>query len=130
MTLVITVAGAGVWPASFVVAAETSSLRLRSKTQGLAWAFNGAISAGFQMGIPYIYNPDAGDLGAQSGFVFFGVTTVAFIITYFFVPEMKGRTAVEIDQMFQEGIPARRFKQWEGSRGDYTPINHSHNEEV
>lgn len=130
MTLVVTVAGTGVWPASYVVAAETSSLRLRARTQGLAWSFNGAISIAFHIGMPYIYNPDALNLGAQTGYVWFGFSAMAFIITYFFVPEMKGRTNAEIDQMFEERVPARKFKSWEGSRGDYTPLNHTHAEEV
>lgn len=130
MTLVITTASLGVWPASFVVGAETSALRLRAKTQGLAWSFGGAFGAIFQFGVPYIYNPDAGALGAQTGYVFFGFTMIALAISFFFLPEMKGRTAPEIDQLFEERVPARLSRQWQGSRGDYTPLKHSRDQEV
>jgi hypothetical protein len=33
-----------------------------------------------------------------------------FIVAYFHYPEVKGRSAAEIDEMFTENIPARAFK--------------------
>ena len=110
MILVISVAGLGVWPAAYVVSSETSSLRLRSKTQGLTWIGGGAIKAGFDLGMPYAYNPDAANLRAKTGFLFCGTAAVGVIITWFFVPEMKGRTPVEIDRLFELKTPAWRFQ--------------------
>ena len=110
MILVISIAGLGVWPAAYVVSSETSSLRLRSKTQGLTWIGGGAIKAGFDLGIPYAYNPDAANLRAETGFLFCGTAAFGVIITWIFVPEMKGRTPVEIDRLFEDKMPAWKFQ--------------------
>ena len=110
MILVITIAGVGVWPAAYVISSETSSLRLRSKTQGLTWIGGGAFKTGFDLAIPYAYNPDAADLGAKTAFIFCGTALIGVIITWFFVPEMKGRAPAEIDRLFEMKIPAWRFQ--------------------
>lgn len=105
-------AGLGVWPASYVVAGETSSLRLRARAQGIGWASSDAFSAVIGVVLPYVYNPDAGNLGAQSGFVYLGLAGIATVISYFILPEMKDRSAAEIDEMFELRLPARQFKTW------------------
>lgn len=37
---------------------------------------------------------------------------IGVVITFFFVPEMKGRTPSEIDHMFELRLPARQFRHW------------------
>ncbi|KAK5171482.1 uncharacterized protein LTR77_004627 [Saxophila tyrrhenica] len=101
MAVVVTV-GIGCWPASFVVAAETSSLTLRSKTSGIGWFLGGIIQGGFGCGTPFLYNPDAADLGGKTAFVFAGTSAVGVLITWFFIPELKGKSAIEIDRVFQK----------------------------
>lgn len=34
------------------------------------------------------------------------------IVTYFCLPETKGRSAAELDEMFEAKIPARKFKDY------------------
>ncbi|KIW85315.1 hypothetical protein Z517_00705 [Fonsecaea pedrosoi CBS 271.37] len=112
MMVVIVVVGVGIWPVSFVVSAETSSLRLRAKTQGLGW-FSGALAQGvFGISLPYVYNVDQGNLRAKAGFIIAGFSAIAWVLTWCFVPEMKERTAAEIDVMFEHRLPARKFKDW------------------
>jgi MFS family permease len=110
LILVISIAGVGVWPVAYVVSSESSSLRLRSKTQGLTWIGGGLIKAGFDLGIPYAYNPDSANLRGKTGFIFCGTALIGVIVTWFFVPEMKGRTPVEIDRLFELKIAAWRFQ--------------------
>lgn len=110
MILVITIAGVGVWPASYVVSSETSSLKLRSKTQGLTWIGGGAVKCGFDLGMPYVYNADAANLGAKTAFVFFGTTLLALVIAWFGIPELKGRSPVDADRLFELELPAWRFE--------------------
>ena len=112
MTAIVVVCGVGVWPASHVVAAETSSLHLRAKTQGVGWFACGLTTAVFSITLPYIYNTDQGNLKAKTGFVMAGFTIVGFIGTYIALPEMKGRTPMQIDRMFDLKLPTRRFECW------------------
>lgn len=110
--------GLGIWPASYAVTAETSSLQLRAKSQGIAWFSNGITSGIFSIILPYIYNPDEGNLGGKTGFVMAGFTIVAVVVTWLWVPEMKGRSHLEIDQMFELGLPTRAFKKWRPNQVD------------
>ena len=70
MIVIVFVCDCGVWPASVVVASETSSLRLRRKTQGVGFVIHGLASGVFNIVIPYMFNPDEGDLGAKIVFIF------------------------------------------------------------
>ncbi|KAK4132742.1 MFS general substrate transporter [Trichocladium antarcticum] len=113
MILVIVVCGLGAWPAATIVCSETSALHLRAKAQGIAWFTAGAGNALYGFVLPYIFNPDQGDLGAKTGFVFTGLCLIGVAVTYFIVPEMKGRTPAEIDRMFELKLPAGQFVDWE-----------------
>lgn len=103
------ICGMGVWPASYVLAAETSSLHVRALTQGIGWFSAGLSTAIFGIILPYIFNPDAGNLKAKTGFVYTGFCIIGAAITWWIVPEMKDRTTAHIDAMFEAKIPARKF---------------------
>ena len=111
MILIITTASLGAWPASYVVSSETSALTLRAKTSGIGWLLGGLIRSGFDFGMPYLYNSDASslNLGGKIGFVFTGTCIIAFALSWFFVPELKGRSTVEADRLFEKKVPAWRF---------------------
>jgi hypothetical protein len=117
LMFIIFACGTGAWPVASIVAAETSSLRLRGKTLGLSWIVNGLSARVFSIAIPYLYNPDAGNLGGKTGYLFAGLSLTGTIITWFIVPEMKGCNAAEIDEMFEQGLPAREFRHWVSSDG-------------
>lgn len=51
-----------------------------------------------------------GNLGAKIYLMFAGCMLVHFLIAFFAFPELKGRTAAEIDEMFEARLPARKFK--------------------
>jgi len=112
MILIIVVCGVGVWPCSYAIGAETSSLHLRAKAQGVGWLTQGASAAILGFILPYIFNPDQGDLGAKTGFFYAGLCVIGFVVSFFYVPEMKGRTPDEIDGMFERKLGARAFKTW------------------
>jgi hypothetical protein len=112
MMLTIIVCGIAVWPASFAVAAETSALQLRAKTQGIGWMVSAFTSATTGIALPYIFNPDAGNLRGKVGFTYVGSCLVGAVISWYLIPEMKGRAVGEIDRMFEEKLPARQFKSW------------------
>jgi hypothetical protein len=110
LILVITIAGLGAWPASYAIGGETSSLRLRAKSQGLGWFANSAGSAVFSAFLPYLYNTDAANLGGKTGFVFCALSAIACVLSYLYVPDLKGLTPAQADEMFESGQPARNFK--------------------
>lgn len=45
----------------------------------------------------------------QVGFVFGGLGLISTIWSFFYVPELKGRTFREIDHMFMAHIPPRKM---------------------
>ncbi|KAK0279821.1 hypothetical protein LTR91_005573 [Friedmanniomyces endolithicus] len=120
MMIIVVVAGLGAWPASYVIASETSSLRLRSKTQGVGWLLGNAISCAFGFGVPYLYNSDAANLGGKTGFIYVALASLGVLVTWFAVPELKGLTAVEIDGVFEKNILVRRAEttQWRSVPGE------------
>lgn len=112
MITVIVVCGVGVWPASYAIIGETSSLQLRAKTQAIGGMVQQAMSVIMSFVLAYIYNPDAGNLGAKTGFVFCGTCIFGVTLTWYLLPELKGRSALDIDHIFSMGLPARKFKSW------------------
>jgi hypothetical protein len=125
MMVIVVSAGLGVWPASFIVRSETSSLRLRSKASGIGWFFGGIIRSGFGLGAPYLYNSDAANLGAKIGFVFFGTSLLGVVVTWFTVPELKGLSTTEIDRLFEKKSSLQRVRTAEWERvesGDDLPL--------
>jgi len=59
---------------------------------------------------PYFMNPTAWNVKGKTAF-FWGATAFCmFVWSYFRLPEMKGRTYEELDLLFQQKIPARKFK--------------------
>lgn len=120
------VSGLGSWPASHVVAAEASSLQLRAKTQGIGWFTSGIGTAVFAIILPYIYNTDQGNLKAKTGFVMAGFALVALIVVWLAIPEMKGRTAMEIDRMFALKLRTREFERWHSDTPPTSETDDSH----
>jgi hypothetical protein len=112
MMAVVVVCGLGAWPASYAVSGETSSLRLRAKTQGIGVLCYMLSNVVFNLILPYIYNIDAGDLKGKTGFVYAGLCLLTFVITWLIIPEMKDRTTFEVDSMFEANLPCSEFKHW------------------
>jgi len=113
MSVVTVICGLGCWPTGYAIMGETSSLRLRAKSQAIGGVAQQVSSAFMTYTSPYIFNPDAGNSGAKIGFYFTGLSVMAAAITFLYVPETKGRTTLELDQMFHEKLPTRAFKSWQ-----------------
>jgi SP family general alpha glucoside:H+ symporter-like MFS transporter len=111
-TVIVVTCGLGCWPASYAIIGETSSLRLRPKSQAIGSLANNISGIAMNFALPYLYNPDAAKLGAKTGFLFTVLSTTGAVMTYFFVPELKGRSALEIDHLFEKGIKARGSSNW------------------
>ena len=120
LNVVITVAAMGVWPASYVIGGETSALRLRARSQGVGWATAGLANFVFSTVTPFIYNADSGNLRSKVGFVWAALCLITYAGSWYLIPEMLGRTPLQLDLMFEEKVSARKFHQWEGGSIELT----------
>lgn len=94
----------------YSIVAEISSSRLRTKTIVLARSLynvqgviNGVIT-------PYMLNPNYWNWKAKAGFFWAGYGFLYLVWAFFRLPEPKGRTYGELDLLFEQCVPARRFK--------------------
>ncbi|TGJ72268.1 hypothetical protein EYR41_004175 [Orbilia oligospora] len=115
MMAIIVIVGVGAWPASVVISVEVSSLQLRAKTLRIYGLASNLVSGSVAIAPPYVYNPDSGNFGGKTSFIFAALCGISFLVTIFAVPEMKGRSAEEIDLMFEARLATRKFKSWEMS---------------
>ncbi|KAG7116775.1 Major facilitator-type transporter ecdC like protein [Verticillium longisporum] len=97
---------------SFAVGGETPTARLRQKTYSINIMSSTAAGTLVSQLLPYLINPTDGNLGGKVAFVFFGLSMPLAIYFFFCLPEMKGRTYLELEEMFQQEIPARKFKEY------------------
>lgn len=70
-----------------------------------SWAVN--------FSIPYLVWPDKAGLGSKVGFIFGSIAILALIFTYTCVPECKGKTLEQVDWLFNNDVPLRKFGQTE-----------------
>lgn len=59
---------------------------------------------------PRMLNPTAWAWGAKAGFFWAGTAVVGLVWSWFRLPETKGRTFAQIDDLFRRGTGARGFK--------------------
>ncbi|KAK0714117.1 general substrate transporter [Lasiosphaeria miniovina] len=96
--------------ASYPVATELVSTRLRS------WTVGSSISLGYFLAwltgfcSPYFINPDKLNWGAKYGYIWAASNIACGVFFFFFLPELKGRTLEEIDELFERRIGAWKFK--------------------
>lgn len=58
---------------------------------------------------PFLFNPDAANLGGKVDFVFGATTSIGFLETFFWLPDTKDRTPVGLDRLYELGISIRKF---------------------
>ncbi|KAK5024679.1 hypothetical protein LTS07_008525 [Exophiala sideris] len=103
---------AGMNPLSYTSLGEFPTARLRNKTGAFALLSANLSILAVSYVLPYIVNPDAADLGAKVFLVFAGFMFLAAIYCYFCFPEIRGRTAAELDELFENKVPASKFKSY------------------
>ena len=95
---------------AYAVGGETPTPRLRQKTYAINQMLGTAVGTMYVMVTPLLVNPGNANLGGKVAFVFFGPAFPTAIFLYFYFPEMKGRSYLELEEMFQKKVPARKFK--------------------
>lgn len=99
-----------VGPVCYAVVAEISSTRLRQKTIVLARAsYNGCSFLNNAL-LPLQLNPLAWNWGAKDGLFWAGITLLCVIWCLFRLPESKARSYAELNLLFENHVPAWKFK--------------------
>ncbi|CAG8952835.1 hypothetical protein HYFRA_00007548 [Hymenoscyphus fraxineus] len=99
-------------PVCYVYICEVSATKVRSKTIAVATAVQALAGVIMTVAIPYMINPDQANLRGKMGLFFGGLSIVCLVWAYYRIPETKGRTYKELDLMFQENVPTRKFKKY------------------
>ncbi|KIJ32413.1 hypothetical protein M422DRAFT_184475 [Sphaerobolus stellatus SS14] len=95
---------------AWVIAGEIPSNKLRSYTFGLAMTVNFFFAWLTVFTLPYFINASELNWGPKIGWIWFPSNLVTLIFIYLALPETKGRTLEEIDELFMQHVPLRKFK--------------------
>ncbi|BGP36744.1 proteinral substrate transporter [Rhodotorula kratochvilovae] len=99
-----------VWsPLVWITCSEICSARAREPTLSVATFSAFGTSLIITLVAPYIQDPGYGNIGASIGFIWAAFTWASIPFVYFFVPEMKGLTLEQIDELFDAETPTRKF---------------------
>ncbi|KAM0750552.1 general substrate transporter [Meredithblackwellia eburnea MCA 4105] len=111
-------------PAAYITSAEVGTAALREKTMAFSTAVNVVVSFAVVFTTPYLLSAPYANLGPKLGYVWGGCAAVGAVWVWFCMPELKGRTLEEIDQIFDAKIPAWRFSSFEttGTQAEMSKI--------
>ncbi|WAO91569.1 MFS domain-containing protein [Fusarium falciforme] len=95
----------------YAITSEVSSGRMRVKNN--AFVHVGSHLTGFALSyaVPYMYNPDAGNLGLRMGLIWGSFSVIFVIWSFVFIPDVTGLSFYQIDQLFESRGPVRKFHQ-------------------
>ncbi|OBT88576.1 hypothetical protein VE02_03988 [Pseudogymnoascus sp. 03VT05] len=106
------VAGGSWGSCTWVTTAEAPTAQLREKTTMIATFCSFVMVILITYINPYVQDAEFGNLGSRVGFVFGSISLLAMAWVLFFLPEMKGRSLEELDEMFNAGIGVFKFKSY------------------
>ncbi|KAK7702694.1 hypothetical protein SLS57_011245 [Botryosphaeria dothidea] len=106
------------WASSFyslsnVMPSEIATIKLRSYTMSytIAWAQTTAVIT--TIAVPQLTAADGAGLGAKTYLIFAGCMVGIILFVFFLMPETKGRTFAEIDEIYDAGVPMWRWKDYQ-----------------
>lgn len=97
------------YPLIYLIASEVSATRLRARTWALSRGIYYVVLIINTVVSPYMINPTQANVKGKAGFITGGFMLACFTWTYFRLPECKGRTYEELDILFKNKVPARKF---------------------
>lgn len=109
-------------PGAYITAAEVGTQSLREKTMAISTALNVVVGFVVVFVTPYLL----AEIGAGLAYIWGGFAILSSIWCWFFMPELKGRNLEEIDQLFEAGLPAWKFRKYqtEGISHDLAVLEH------
>ena len=103
----------GVGPVTYCIVPEVPSTKLRTKTVIVARNFYNIMGIINSIWTPYMLNSTEWNWGAKTGLFWGGISLVMLVWAVLDLPETAGRTFGEIDELFAQKIPARKFSSTE-----------------
>lgn len=97
----------------YAIVGEVGASELRGKTVSLARSTAYLVDIVIGVLTPYMINPSAWNWVGKAGFFFGGLSIVCAVWTFFRLPETGGRTYEELDILFVNKVPARKFAKYE-----------------
>jgi len=97
------------WP----ISVEVVSSRLRILTLSIATGIDYVLAWLIAFCSPYFINPKVLGWGMKYCWIWAGSNVVTLIFFYFLLPEMKGRSLEEIDELFEKRISVKDFATYE-----------------
>ncbi|KAI1614157.1 putative transporter [Exophiala viscosa] len=95
--------------ATYPVGTELVSSRLRAWTIGSATSLQYVFAWLTSFCTPYFINPQDLNWGPKYGYIWFGSNIVCAIFFFFCIPEMKGRSLEELDELFEKRVGGFEF---------------------
>ncbi|GAA5941389.1 hypothetical protein JCM1841_002950 [Sporobolomyces salmonicolor] len=99
-------------PLGWVVAAEQFPLKIAPYCVALATASNWLNNFIIALIVPYITDADYANLQAKITFIWAGCIALFTIYVFFAIPETKGLSLVQVDELYLTRVPAWRSANW------------------
>lgn len=97
----------------YAIVGEVGASELRGKTVSLSRATAYLVDIVIGVLTPYMINPSAWNWVGKAGFFFGGLSGLCVIWTFYRLPETGARTYEELDILFANKVPARKFARYE-----------------
>ena len=98
-------------PVGYVYLGETSTVLLRARSVSVAAAGTGMLNLIVNYCTPLMLAPTGANWGVEgTSFFYAGTGFIGLVLVYFFVPETKGRSYAELDELFDRKVHARDFR--------------------
>ncbi|KAL1404868.1 hypothetical protein Q8F55_008479 [Vanrija albida] len=95
------------------LSSEIATPRLRARTTAVVVNMSTLFSLLFGYTVPLMLSNKgkaSRNWGVKTMYLFACLGAIGLVINYFMLPELKGRTYAELDEMYEKGIPPRRMK--------------------
>ncbi|KAJ5099172.1 hypothetical protein N7532_006173 [Penicillium argentinense] len=108
------------WASSFfslssLMPSEMATPKLRHYTMSYTITCQEITAVITTLAVPQLTSADAANLGAKTYLVFAGCMACIIVFMYFYMPETRGRTFAEIDEMYAAKVPARKWRSYKTS---------------
>lgn len=108
------------WASSFfslsnLMPSEMATPKLRHHTMSYTIACQEVTAVITTLVVPRLTSADAANLGAKTYLVFAGCMAAILVFVYFMMPETRGRTFAEIDEMYAANVPAWKWRTYQTS---------------